>query len=65
MMKEGEGVGEIKREKMCTHIPMSQRMSEVLSEESMLANTSHECNTVSPIHKYKTIISSSAQSSPT
>ena len=49
MMKEGEGVGEIKREKMCTHIPMSQRMSEVLSEESMLANTSHECNTVSPI----------------
>jgi hypothetical protein len=28
---------------------MSQRILSVLSEESMLANTSHECNTVSPI----------------
>jgi hypothetical protein len=27
-------------------------MSEVLSEESMLANTSHECNTVSPINHH-------------
>jgi hypothetical protein len=60
MMKEGGGVGGIMREKMCTHIPMSQRMSEVLSDERMLANTSHECNTVSPIHKYKTIIYTSA-----
>jgi hypothetical protein len=28
---------------------MSQRILSVLSEESMLASTSHECNTVSPI----------------
>jgi hypothetical protein len=27
-------------------------MSEILSEESMLANTSHECNTVSPINHH-------------
>src|SRR6266702_7362170 len=30
------------------YIPMSQRMSAVLSEESMFASTSHECSTVSP-----------------
>lgn len=32
-----------------THIPMSQRILSVFSDESMLASTSHECSTVSPI----------------
>src|SRR6267142_534341 len=38
--------------KEVTYIPMSQRMPRVLSEESMLASTSHECSTVSPAQVY-------------
>ena len=35
---------------------MSQRISAVLSEESMFASTSHECSTVSPARSHSGII---------